>query len=67
MIDYSELTFEQVAEKYSYDPETGIMHSKFDGTSEYLGIYETLEQMAARAEAKANYPTFHPVGRGSDQ
>lgn len=63
MIDYTVLTFEQVAEKYSYDPETGMLQSKVDGTSEYLGIYETLEQMAAREEAKAKYNTFQPVER----
>lgn len=51
MIDYTELTFEQVAEMYSYDPETGMLQSKVDGTSEYLGIYETFEQTAERVRA----------------
>ncbi|WEL95519.1 DNA binding protein [Xanthomonas phage vB_XooS_NR08] len=45
MID---LTLEQIAEKYSYDPETGLLTSKADGTSVYLGTFETLEQTAAR-------------------
>ncbi|BAE72708.1 HNH endonuclease family protein [Xanthomonas phage OP1] len=49
MIDFTCLTFETLAELYNYDHETGMLTSKVDGTAEYLGIFETLEQKASKA------------------